>query len=63
MSCSNAHFYDGSFGLEHLLSEQLSNSLLPGQRGLLSLLSLLPALPLLGLHLSIKKKKSEMETF
>lgn len=49
---SNAHFYDGRFGLKHPFSDHLSDPLLPGERSFVLVSSLLLAALLLGLHLS-----------
>lgn len=52
---NHAHFYDGSFGLQHPLSDLLPHPLLPGQWGLAVLPFLLLALLLFRFQFSRKK--------
>lgn len=50
-----SHFDDGGFDLQHPLSYQLPDPLLPGQRRLVLMPSLLLARLLFGFHLYSKK--------
>lgn len=60
----NSHFYDGSFGLKHPLSDLLSDSLFSGERNRVSLPSLLLAVLFLWLFPSSNtKEKHALATF
>lgn len=62
---NNVHFYAGGFGLQHRLSDMLSDPLLPGQRSGATLRPLLLApLPLwFPLSNAKKKKKQSKKTY
>lgn len=56
---SNSHFYDGSFDLQHSLSDLLPDPLLPGKWSLVLITSSLLARVLFGFHFYSKNKKKE----